>query len=536
MSKYVKINQIINQVEQVFPVHTWKVNDLDAWVLIRIQLGWELLEHFNQSEKQGKDKDKFISLAQKQEVFASPSKNDISILSLAKKIVSKLKRWVGLGLYYIGFYQEVFFYKYLAIKQIQRKANYLFFVPNSSMCQISGLWFNQFADPIISTIKKKKRADYVVLEANNSVSRYPKFHKNYYNFDKLINYHLTKYSTENKSIQLSHYEDFLLFLNKTYGIDSGLLKIESMTQRLKDIKRLSLFFQHIIEKNKTEYAFLICYYWDWAMALIHACRENGVKTIEIQHGSQENWFPYVKWANIPDNGYNMLPDYFWCWTEGETKQINNWAESIGRHLAFKGGHAWLSFFSTQSFIQKAYKKQYERLAEVKKSGKKAILYTGQPLSDRLLNDSLIDVIKETAQNCIWWLRIHPRLLDNMETFQQEVREFGINHLVEVVDASLLPLPLLLQYTDLHITQESSSVIEAYLFNVPSIILSEHGSVFYEFVREQKYAFCYNNFQSSNIKETINSFSNFKRDNLQTITLEATIQNIVQNNVEHLLCQ
>ncbi|GAB4190934.1 MAG: hypothetical protein OHK0057_14570 [Thermoflexibacter sp.] len=537
MSKYIKINQIINQVEQLFPVHTWKVNDLDAWVLIRIQLGWELLEHFNQLEKQGKDKDQFISSIKKQEVFASPSKNHISILGLGKKIVSKLKRWVGLGLYYIRFYQEAFFYKYLAIKQIQSKANYLFFVPSSSVCKINRYWFNQFADPLVAVMTKKEQTDCIVLEANNGIDKkYPKFYKNYYNFEKLIAYHLDQYFVKDKFVHLPQYEDFLLFLSKEYCLTSVKLNIKRIVQCLENIERLSLFFQHLLRKNNTKYVFLICYYWDWAMALVHACYQKGVKTIEIQHGSQENWFPYAQWTNLPLRGYNMLPDYFWCWTEGETKQINNWVKPLSRHVAFEGGHPWLSFFNTQNFIQNAFKEQNERLAKVKKAGKRIILYTVQPLSDRFLSDNLINIIKETAENFVWWLRVHPRLLDKMDTFQQEVREVDISSLVEITDASILPLPLLLQHTDLHITQESSSVIEAYLCNVPSIILSEDGSVFYEFVQEQKYTFYYSNLQSNNIKETINRFSNFKRDDLYTRTLEETIQNIIQNNIEQLLCQ
>lgn len=534
MSKYLKINQIINQVEKLFPVHTWKVNGLDAWVLIRLQLGWDLLEHFNQIEqKENKDNKVASTSSITQEQSSLPNKNKSSSTAILQKITKKLKRYLGLGIYYVRFYQEAFFYKYFAIKQIQRKAKYLFFVPNSSVCQINDAWFNQFADPLISTITKKKQTDYVVLETTNNVgSKYPKFHKNYYNFEKLIAYHLYKYSTKNKSVQLHNYEEFLLFLKTIFKTDSvQLLKTEQMMLRLENIERLSLFFQNIIEKNKTECAFLICYYWDWAMALIHACHQKGIKTIEMQHGSQENWFPYTKWLNVPENGYDMLPDYFWCWTKGETRQINHWAKPTGRHLAFEGGHAWLSFFKTQNFIQNAYKQQHEQLAKVKKAGKRIILYTGQPLNDRFLDEELINIIKETAGDCIWWLRVHPRLLDKIDTFLHEVKEAGIGHLVEITDASFLPLPLLLQYTDVHITQESSSVIEAYLCNVPSIIMSKNGSVFYEFIIEQKYAFYCNSLQSHSIKEIIGSFANLKQDNFHTITLETTIQKIIQNKIE-----
>jgi hypothetical protein len=536
MSKYLKINQIINQVEQLFPVHTWKVNDLDAWVLIRLQLGWVLLEHLNQIERKENKEANISSATLPNEKSSLPDENNSHQVSVAHEIIKKLKRWVGLTIYYIRFYQEAFFYKYLAIKQIQKKADYLFFVPGSSVCQINIAWFNQFADPIVSIITKKKQANCVVLEANNGKNKSPRFHKNYYGFEKLIGHHLHKYPHQLKQSELGQYEDFLIFLKKNYEIKYDSLNKEKIVHRLVEIERLSQFFQHLLDKNKPEKIFLICYYWDWAMALIYACYQKGIKTIEIQHGSQENWFPYAKWVNLPTNGYNMLPDYFWCWTKGETKQINDWAEPVGRHLAFEGGHVWLSFFNSQNFIQDAFKNQHEIFAKVKKEGKKVILYTGQPLSDRFLSDSLISIIKETAEDCIWWLRVHPRLLDKMEIFQQEIKEVGIQHLVEITNASTLPLPLLLRYTDLHITQESSSVIEAYLCNVPSIILSEDGSVFYEFVQEQKYAFCYKNLQSNSIKDLLHSFSNVKQNNLHAITLESTIQKIIQNKSEQLCYQ
>ncbi len=534
MSKYLKINQVINQVEQLFPVNTWKVNDLDAWVLIRLQLGWDLLEHFNQSTQNNGKSSELTSTSASQEQHA-PTNTNCTSTPLSQKIIRKIKRWIGIGIYYIKFYQEEFFYKYLAVKQIQRKANYLFFVPNSSVSQINNSWFNQFADPLIAMITPKEKVDYAVLEANNGIdNKTPKFYKNYYKFEKLIAYHLQQYTVQDKSVHLPYYEDFLFFLKKEYGLASAQLNIERMIQRLENIQQLSSFFQHLLKKNKTKYAFLVCYYWDWAMALIHACYQKGVKTIEIQHGSQENWFPYAQWFRTPLQGYNMLPDYFWCWTAGETKQINHWAKSIGRHIAFEGGHPWLYFFNTQKLIQNTYKNMSYKLEHSKKKGKKIILYTAQPLGNSFLDDKLINLIKETAENFIWWLRVHPRLLDRIDIFQQEAKKAEISHLVEITDASLLPLPLLLQYTDLHVTQESSSVIEAYLSGVPSIILSREGKVFYEFVQEHNYAFYYDNLQSDKIKEVIYNLPVSRKDYLHEINLKTTMQKVIQNKIEQLV--
>ena len=90
------------------------------------------------------------------------------------------------------------------------------------------------------------------------------------------------------------------------------------------------------------------------MGLLLAAKRNGIRTIDIQHGVQsENDFLFSSWTNIPTNGYELLPDIFWCWSNVEKENIDKWTvNSDNLYSAFTGGNPVLEINYEDDNIKK----------------------------------------------------------------------------------------------------------------------------------------------------------------------------------------
>ena len=114
----------------------------------------------------------------------------------------------------------------------------------------------------------------------------------------------------------------------------------------------------------------------------------------------------------------------------------------------------------------------ENFGAIIPSAKKVIIFT---LTDYIKFDEypvwLLDVIKETSRTCFWLLRKHnggsPD--DGQEVICKMCDQYEN---VEWEYSSVAPLFQLLEYADVHVTYDSSTVIEAEAMGIRSIVLSK----------------------------------------------------------------
>ena len=95
-------------------------------------------------------------------------------------------------------------------------------------------------------------------------------------------------------------------------------------------------------------------------------------------------------------------------------------------------------------------------------------------SNYVMCGALSKIIKKTHQNYNWMLRLHPVQLHGIagrETREYLDQEFGQLIGVEWEESSCLPLPVVLQHSQLHITDMSTVVTEAAWYGIPSAILN-----------------------------------------------------------------
>lgn len=221
-------------------------------------------------------------------------------------------------------------------------------------------------------------------------------------------------------------------------------------------------------------AFLVSYYSLELMAFILACHEQAIPVVDLQHGVQGETHPaYAGLPPPPGGRHLLLPDTFWVWSSDEQEVIERWANGTA-HKAIVGGNPWMSVWgSGSSWPQVSGARASATVLKQRSSTKPVVLVTLQyGLSDREQLEPLARLLRVAGSRFSFWVRLHPAMLER----RAEVKQTLAGEAFCTIDAPTdLPLPALLQCCDAHLTHSSSSVIEAALVGVRSIVTSQYGA-------------------------------------------------------------
>jgi hypothetical protein len=130
----------------------------------------------------------------------------------------------------------------------------------------------------------------------------------------------------------------------------------------------------------------------------------------------------------------------------------------GAHQAIVGGNPCLSLPSS------------ERLAPPPGT-KLSILFTAQAFFG--LPESLSAALAESPADWHWWIRVHPQYWETREPLRAELKRRGLRNW-SLDDASDAPMAAALTSADVHVTEFSSSVLEAEALGIPSIVTHPKG--------------------------------------------------------------
>jgi hypothetical protein len=266
---------------------------------------------------------------------------------------------------------------------------------------------------------------------------------------------------------MDRFEEFLIKLDE-YSINRGSIGLENLIKMVVDIKYRTRIYEEILPVH-CKAAFITVYATRNNLAFTYACRKRGILTVDVAHGA--NYHNEASaWVKIPQDGYQCLPNIFWCWTASEANEINKApnAGTILSHKAIAGGNLFLELSIKDQFeaVTKARKETLQLLSKL--GYVKHILISMQPGNDeKIFYKSLLE--NSPAEWC-WWLRLHPRMLNR----KSEIIEAFKNKNVIIDQATDRPLYSLLPNMDLHVTSFSSVTIEAARFNVPTILWEKQG--------------------------------------------------------------
>jgi hypothetical protein len=229
------------------------------------------------------------------------------------------------------------------------------------------------------------------------------------------------------------------------------------------------FFDAVIARVQPRLCFLVCYYWLVGFGLLLACRRHGIPSVDIQHGVQGDvHLAYGRWNRVPSAGFELMPSWFWCWSDAEVEAIRRWSDGTqGVHRAIAGGNLFLDMWRSDRGPLAA---DSDRSIQGRKATLRAdrdILVTLQPY---LLTEQFVqllrDVMADAETRRCWWIRLHPSMLAERARVKAM---FQGRANAEIDLATDLPLYALLRHVDAHVTQISSVVLEAEAFGVGSVV-------------------------------------------------------------------
>jgi hypothetical protein len=220
--------------------------------------------------------------------------------------------------------------------------------------------------------------------------------------------------------------------------------------------------------------YLVCWYFPDMMALTAAARTRGITVIDVQHGKQGKFQPmYSGWSQIPEEGYLMMPDRFWCWGQQSCDHILAASSDRKVHRPFVGGFLWPSLYK-QLFLSAAVNQEVAGIPE----RKRRILVTTQP--SRVGNiepipDFLIDYLQSDSTGLNHFVfRCHPNDSKGLAYCQYRLASIS-ESLYSIDDGKGNLYDKLLQSTH-HITEYSSCCYEADNFGVPTLLFGQDAKV------------------------------------------------------------
>lgn len=448
MNNRIDIKNFITQIEKDFPINNWEIYGIKIWPFIRIRLFFYLINE--------------IELSKKQTQFLKPTTP-----ILKRKISERLITFLKYGLKSRIANSLGIIYSYLWIYNLPKKS-YLFLGTDAHRVVYKNSRFNRYFDVYIE--QNNLKDDSIYFEYDN------KQVENYYN-EKLIykyNSALTffkKYKIKvKKRISMKDEKSYISFLSFLYKIEqTNRFATEYNTEKIKklflNISYNVIFFKKVLKKVKPKEIFILCYYSDEIMSLIHVANILGIKTIEMQHGSQTDaHLAYGSWNNIPKEGYSTIPSEYWCWDTDSANVLSKWINNTTKYSVKITGNFWVNYWKK---IDLEYKY------------KDFILYSLQPLPitiEELFPINIINLIKNTPQ--LWFIRLHPRQYEFKKHIEYFLNLNKVLDKVNIEDATNDPLPLLLKYSIIHITHSSTTVIEASFFNKQTILINEIGKDYY----------------------------------------------------------
>jgi len=430
----------LNEIEMRFPVAEWKVCDVDVWPVLKIQTFFLWFEKTQAQKKHGKQ---------------TQTENEKKIGGISALLTS-------------------IFHSIKFRLTPEKVRDYAFSGAMAHRVLFQGKLINRYFDPIMDFLESEGKGGALLLEQS------PIEEKEYYRRDRMWDLQdffpwanfIVKLRYRNKVLrefsQLRHMDAVVDALeDEIPEIGKGHIRrqVIYMTQT---ILVWAFVFDSIFAKVKPTVVFGLCYYSLRMFGMNLSASRRGITSVDMQHGAQGPLHvAYGCFRNMPQKGYAILPKIFWCWDDVSLEGINSWTKSQKCHRALAGGNPWIESLSGGHFEDPL--KSYQ---------KKIILYTLQPI-EPLIDDFVLEAIRNSPDDFEWWLRLHPRQLNDRERLIETLRADDLLKKVNLDEAFRIPLPFILSHAVVHISRFSGAVLEASTMGVPNIIIDPNGALVFD---------------------------------------------------------
>ena len=437
---------IINDLEKKFPVDRWVIDGIHAWPLIRI-----LLANKMQNRTQAIDADHRYNAFHK--------------LKVGFNLLNSILK-----------YSYSFALDFPNNEMVAQKKDAIFLTITNDRVLLNGSFYNRFVDPLVECLDDLGAKSLVLEMAPRGKYCIPRHRSSKY-IQPCLDYCLLRNNipikiAQHPNFQLDSYDEFInYFESLNLGISTP--SAQHVKKKLSLVRDIASYFEKIIEQTNASIGLTTQYYDVIGMAFNLACRKANIISVDIQHGMQgELHRAYGRWLKVPEKGYELLPEVFWCWSEQEAKTIKSWNSGIEDfHKPLVGGNSWLiKWLNEKDPMVSTYD---EKILKLKgpRNDMIHILYT---LQIEAIPEWVLQSILESSDSCFWWIRVHPTQIHQRAQIKKLLRDYNLNN-TELERASEWPVYALLRNSDAHVTAWSTTVLEAADFGVPSIIIHEFGA-------------------------------------------------------------
>jgi hypothetical protein len=345
---------------------------------------------------------------------------------------------------------------------------------------VHGGMYDVFCDPLVAVLEENRRNSLVLEFASNGEYRLPRYGHSLFLDKPRVALEIARLLGRRRRglafDRRSEYEDLGRFLANR----AADLSLPSPTELLRYVRKLRLwadYFEKVVTRVSPSVGFVVDYYGMLGMAFCLACRECGIVSVDIQHGVQNDLHPaYGRWRRLPSAGYELMPAVFWCWSEEEAETNRKWSGRVTEwHRPVVGGNPYLEMFrDSNNSLVRSFDQQVAAVGG-RHNADLHILMTLRPGTG--LSDLLRQAIAVSPESWFWWVRLHPGMMTDWKKIRSMTRSLRPSG-VELDAATDLPLHSLLRRVNVHVTECSSTVIEAEHFGVPSVVAHETGALYY----------------------------------------------------------
>lgn len=338
-----------------------------------------------------------------------------------------------------------------------------------SLDKSGSAWVDRFAEPIIAALEK--RGHKTLLMQSGNLERLP-WHRPTFAANRIeargwLSGHLI-----GSGAALPDHDGVMQFLSRN-GIEAPSLSKDALLRRARTVSATASAFERVLKTVRPKFAFVVTYYAHLGQAFALACRRQGILSVDLQHNPQEGAHKAYLWWRVPQAGYRTLPALFWNWTQSDAASIGRWAVAPW-HCAIHGGHPQLApFLDDNDPATRAWDAKY-REASGGQVYEREVLVALQPIGgQRVTWDALAAQIETSSDTWRWWIRRHPASHPTQDAAFG--RLLSLQKPNVVIDAAQsLPLPALLRHMDAVVSLASGAGVEAAMFGVPSLFLSEEA--------------------------------------------------------------
>ncbi len=365
-------------------------------------------------------------------------------------------------------------YNNKTIPAFKNPVNAVFIASDTTRIVKEGNLYNKYFDPMMDYLETKDKQSCLVEFSKLKGTDY---YKDYRLIDGLQYLKKPSETFKIKELrQLLNFDVIIKTLCEKYG-----LKYNYILEKIKIKANTTLmwrdYFDGLFQTNTPSFVGVLCYYCEPSYGALLAAKKKNIPTIDMQHGGQgSGHFAYT--YNTNSAKLNLLPNYFWVWDTASANHLNSW---LPENRILQGGNPSL--------------KKDEGLALKSKLPDNAhlILYTLQTTIKPLVPLFLIDAIKSSSKEYLWWFRLHPRMkTEEKKELMQVLKENNIYDKINFMEANKLSLSTILGAATVHISSYSGSLIEAALLNVPlNVTFTEIGREYFSDLIDQKQLHYYN---------------------------------------------